>query len=236
MAYDPVHQSQLYLRRTGQLLRRRGVLPEETLVPERVDEAQRERLFDTGYKQVAMLARDIEIHTGCTLESRRALDYGCGMGRTALPLAERCEYVYGVDVLPSALREADRNARRMNLTNVEWMDAGSLDELSGRYDLVLSMWVFQHIPSREGERVFTTLLRGLRPGGVGVIHMTIRPTYNPFTLLRSLAWRDMYLLMNSYSLNRVGGLLADEGVTQWHARWHARHMPVPSVTLIFRKD
>jgi 2-polyprenyl-3-methyl-5-hydroxy-6-metoxy-1,4-benzoquinol methylase len=235
MAYDPVHQSQLYLRRTGQLLRRRGVLPEETYGRHR-DDAQRERSLDSGYKQIAMLAKEIEIHTGCTLESRRALDFGCGMGRTAVPLAERCEYVYGVDVMPAALQEADRNAKRMNVTNVEWLDTGRLDELSGRYDMVLSMWVFQHIPSREGERVFTTLLRGLRPGGVGVIHVTIRPTYNPFTLLRRLGWGDMYLLMNSYSLNRLGKLLADEGITEWHARWHARHMPVPSVTLIFRKD
>ena len=54
-------------------------------------------------------------------ERRAALDYGCGVGRLTLPLAERCEHVYGVDVSPSMLREAARNAARMGLPNVEWV-------------------------------------------------------------------------------------------------------------------
>jgi 2-polyprenyl-3-methyl-5-hydroxy-6-metoxy-1,4-benzoquinol methylase len=248
LVHDPVHQSQLYLRRVGQFLRGKGVLPKDSDSPltpylastsaapgETLDEAALERFFDTGYKQVARLAPEIEALMGGTLESRRALDFGCGMGRTALPLAERCEHVYGVDTSPAALRDADLNAKRMNLSNVQWMEAGRLAELSGRYDLVLSMWVFQHIPSREGERIFAALLRGLRPGGVGVIHVTLRFAYSPFRLVRDLDWSMSYMLMNSYSLNRLGRLLADEGVTEWRAKWHARRT-YPSATIMFRKD
>jgi hypothetical protein len=43
----------------------------------------------------------------------------------------------------------------------------------------------------------------------------------------------MYMLMNSYSLNRLGKLLADAGVNEWHAKWLG---PYPAVTLVFRKD
>lgn len=225
---------------------------------EEAEALQRERFFDYGYQQVARLMEAIEAHTGSPLGSRRVLDFGCGKGRLALPLAERFEHVYGVDVRPSVLREADRNAKRMNLSNVEWLETGRLAELSGRYDLVLSVLVFQHIRVREGERIFATLLRGLRPGGVGAINVTLRPSrplagllsvpfaytpsvpfaYNPFNLVRGWDWSYPYMLMNSYSLNRLGGLLADAGVTDWHARFlpGTTRRSYDAVTIIFRKD
>jgi 2-polyprenyl-3-methyl-5-hydroxy-6-metoxy-1,4-benzoquinol methylase len=164
------------------------------------------------------------------------LDFGCGVGRNALALAERSEYVYGLDVSPAVLREADRNANRRNLTNVEWMDAERLPELDGRYDVVVSFYVFQHIPTRQGERIIDTLVRGLRPGGIGAIHVTLPPSF------RKLDGSYLYRRMNSYSLTRIAKLLADASVTEWHAKLHSRPVPGTSqrsyeeTTLIFRKD
>jgi SAM-dependent methyltransferase len=239
--FDPIHSGQVSLRRAGESLQSLGVLPEASYDKRRLDGEARERLFDTGAKRVARLASEIEAHTGRTLDSCRALDFGCGQGRLSLPLAERCQHVYGVDVNPSALEEAKANAAEANLTNVEWLQTARLAELDGKYDLVLSMWVFQHIPSREGERIFATILRGLRPGGVGHVHFTLRPSPLLSQLFRRSGksvgltqspWSYAYLLTNSYSLNRLGKLLADNGVNEWHARWHH---PYPAATLIFRK-
>ncbi len=253
-----VHDLVQAVRRPGALLRSHGLLSGADVTEfhqGRLDDETRERFFGTGYQQVAWVAKAIENLTGSTLESRRALDFGCGSGRLTLPLAERCEYVYGLDVSTAALREADSNAKRMNVSNVEWLDAGGLAELSGRYDLVHSMFVFQHIPVRQGERIFATLLQGLRPGGVGVINVTLRPSHplarllrwtvtsvpfsrNPVKLFRGW-WSYPYMLMNSYSLNRLGRLLADAGVLRWHVRfflpadgtWQSHD----SVAIIFHK-
>ena len=241
MATDTAHQLQLYVRRAAQLLRSNGLLPDSAPERQDLDGKALEELFDRGYKQVAALQADIEAHTGCTLDGRRALDYGCGVGRLALPLAERCEHVYGLDVSMPALAAAERNAKRLSRTNVEWLEAGRLEELSGTYDFVVSVWVFQHIPWREGERIFATLLRGLQPGGVGAIHVALRPSGNRFELRRRLSWEYAYTRMNSYSLNRLGMLLADVGVTDWHVRWHKRitleltRRSYPNATIIFRK-
>jgi 2-polyprenyl-3-methyl-5-hydroxy-6-metoxy-1,4-benzoquinol methylase len=234
MAFDPVEKSQLSLRRARRWLRGRGVIDDGAWGA--LEGEQRERFFAKGYTQVANVAAEIEAHTGCTLDSRRALDFGCGRGRMAIPLAERCERVYGVDLFPGALRQADDNAKRMNVSNVEWLETSRLDELSGRYDLVVSFWVFQHIPSREGERLFAQILRGLSPGGLGAIHFTLRPD-RPATRPDAAY---LYLLMNSYSLNRLGGLLAQAGITDWHVNWHtsraADKHPYPAAVIIFRKD
>ncbi len=172
----------------------------------------------TGYKQLAKLAELIEARTGASLGSRTALDFGCGWGRLALPLAERCEHVFGVEVSQLVLNEAERIATEANLANVEWLQVDRLDELRGRYDLVISVLVFQHIPVAEGERLFTTLVQGLRPGGVGMIELVLRPA-KPMARLRVAPRRlrgQLHMLRGSYSLNRIGRLLAAEGVSDWH--------------------
>jgi hypothetical protein len=44
--------------------------------------------------------------------------------------------------------------------------------------------------------------------------------------------------MNSYSLNRLGNLLVEAGVSEWHTKWHhlTNERAYDAVTLIFRKD
>jgi cyclopropane fatty-acyl-phospholipid synthase-like methyltransferase len=224
-----LHRSQLFL---SELLRRKSFTATRL---DDLDEEGREAVYQKGYAQIATLAQRLERQTGFSLEGARALDFGCGVGRNVLPLAERCEHVYALDVSPAVLREGSGNAQRRGLENIDWLDASKLPELDGRYDLAISFFVFQHIPSREGERVFATLVRGLRPGGAGAIHVTLRPR------LRNLTWAYPYALMNSYSLSRLGRLLTDAGVTEWHTRLHAGAKPDgvnsanSDVTIIFRK-
>src|SRR5947209_6409716 len=98
------------------------------------DDAGREKFYETGVKQLARLEERIQAQTGFTIDaSCRVLDYGCGVGRIALPLAERCEHVYGIDVSEAALREADLKAKALNFSNVEWLSVDRLPEVSGRY-------------------------------------------------------------------------------------------------------
>jgi 2-polyprenyl-3-methyl-5-hydroxy-6-metoxy-1,4-benzoquinol methylase len=231
--YPPAEQ---WKRRVWQAARVvRGKTVESTPL-DNLDAAARQRFYDVGSEQLTTLAERIQARTGFALDSCQALDFGCGVGRIAVPLAGRCEHVYGMDVSAAALREADISAKRLNLTNVEWMDVGRLPELSGSYDLVISFFVFQHIRTRAGEQTFATLVRGLRPGGVGAVQFTLRSP--PFTGLNR---NYLYSLGKSYSLNRLGTILADQGITEWHPKLH-RHPGQRTgergyydATIIFRK-
>jgi hypothetical protein len=135
---------------------------------------------------------------------------------------------------------------------VEWLTPELIPTLSGRYDLIHSILVFQHIPSREGERIFSELLRGLLPGGIGAVQVTLRPSRATPTKLdvaatapsaarssrrfaRGLDLAYPYMLLHSYSLNRLGGLMADAGVTDWHVRWSPRSGAYQPVIIFFRK-
>lgn len=248
--YDPTRQWERY----GALDPYYGVLSEPAFHRSRLDAATRERFFESGRRQVAESLAAIESAVGAGLECRVALDYGCGVGRLTLPLAAHCERVYGVDVSPSMLREAARNAQRMGLHNVQWLPATRLDELHGAYDLVQSFLVFQHIPVRQGERIFAALVRGLRPGGVGLIQVALRPShpaaggfhwtmksvplaYNLVNVARGRAWSYPHMQMNHYSLNRLGYLLAQAGITEWHTSFLAGlgRMSHDSAVIVFRK-
>jgi SAM-dependent methyltransferase len=250
MVYDPARQWERY----GALDPYYGVLSEPRFHHSQLDAAARDRFFASGRQYVAELLAAIEAAVGSDFECRCALDYGCGVGRLTLPLAERCEHVYGVDVSPSMLREAKRNAEGAGLGNVEWVASDRLDELRGAYDLVQSYLVFQHIPVREGERIFAKLAQGLRPGGVGALHVSLRPShplagvfhwtvktiplaYNFVNLARGRAWGYPHMQMNHYSLNRIGGLLAAAGITRWHVRFLAGHgrMSHDGAVIVFRK-
>jgi SAM-dependent methyltransferase len=223
----------------------------------------RERVFQNGFNKVVNVANSVEADTGATLEGRRVLDYGCGVGRLSLPLAERCEHVYGLDVVRGVLEEAAGNAERMDIHNVEWIEAHRLAELSGQYDFVLSVHVLQHIRSREGERIFAQLVRGLRPGGVAWINVIVRPP-RPIANLMRWIWRSptgklprrkaggpsllhrlriwdlsyAYMMRNSYSLDRLGRILAAEGVTRWRVRYKpgTGGRSWDGAALVFRKD
>ncbi|HWX74458.1 MAG TPA: class I SAM-dependent methyltransferase [Solirubrobacteraceae bacterium] len=232
-----------------------AVITEPDYHQARIDSAGRKQFFATGRHQVKKLLDAIEQCTGASPARTRALDFGCGVGRLTLPLAERFEHVYGVDVSTSMLREAERNASEQHVSNVEWIETPRLSELSGRYDLVLSTIVFQHIPVREGERLFATLVAGLRPGGCGAIAVTLGPGHPVARVLRwarksvpfahnfinvlvlRLNWSHPYMELNAYSLDRLGVLLADSGITQWSVRFgRARKWRAMNIAnIIFRK-
>lgn len=206
-----------------------------------------EAVAETGLRQVNGMARFLEAEMGVKLEGRRALDYGCGVGRVALPLAERCEHVYGVDLAPSVLEEAAASARDQGIENVDWLESEKIGTLAGRYDLLVSFFVFQHIPTRQGEVLLRRLVDGLQEGGVGYVHFILRPGNPLATLVRgglgsgrgafSFVKAYLYMVRCAYSLNRLAALLAEEGIRHVHVRTMPAKGPgFDSAYLVFSKS
>jgi|SRR5215831_631864 len=108
------------------------------------------------------------VPAGCT----RALDVGCGGGRLAAALANRCSEVVAIDVdLPSLSR-----AREMFATpNLRFVhgDVMSHAFAEGSFDLVASIAALHHLPLEPAIDRFKALLR---PGGtlavVGLYRLT----------------------------------------------------------------
>jgi SAM-dependent methyltransferase len=148
-----------------------AVLTEPRFLSDAMDEEQRRAFFATG-------EADVERLLGIAgLTPRTALDFGCGVGRLTRALAKRVERVTGCDVSPRMLELARRNVPHASFVT-------ALDDST--FDFICSLIVFQHIPVAEGLRLFAGLLRRLAPGGVAIIHFSLR---RPGGVLRRLARR-----------------------------------------------
>jgi 2-polyprenyl-3-methyl-5-hydroxy-6-metoxy-1,4-benzoquinol methylase len=102
----------------------------------------------------------------------RVLDVGCGVGRWCRELAARGARVTGVDFSPTMIEEARRRAAqqgvlgrcRFLVQDLAHLDAG------GRFDLVLSVTVLQHILDPQRLRAaLQRLAAHLAPGGTLVL-------------------------------------------------------------------
>jgi 2-polyprenyl-3-methyl-5-hydroxy-6-metoxy-1,4-benzoquinol methylase len=102
--------------------------------------------------------------------------------------------------------------------------------LTHQFDLVHSVAVLQHVPVRQGERIFRTLVSLVRPGGVGVINVPISASrlarsyswtmahvplaYQAVNYLQRRPWDTPFMEMNVYRLNPLADILADHGVAR----------------------
>lgn len=98
----------------------------------------------------------------------RVLEIGCGAGRMTKHLAAMFGEVVGVDVSGEMIGQARQ--RLTALANVQLYETSGLDfsELPDQhFDLILSAYVFQHVPSAEViQSNLNDAWRVLKPGGV----------------------------------------------------------------------
>lgn len=152
-----------------------------------IDPAAKEEFFRTGRDHVERIWNEIEEGFGLELKPRRALDYGCGVGRILLALAEKCDAVIGVDISPTMLDEARKNCTDSGVANFALQDAASFAAAETEtYDLVHSYIVLQHIDPKTGNELIRKMIERLLPGGVGMLHVTY---FDPSPLGRKLRFR-----------------------------------------------
>jgi 2-polyprenyl-3-methyl-5-hydroxy-6-metoxy-1,4-benzoquinol methylase len=106
-----------------------------------------EEFLATGEHDVAYLLGVAE-RSGRPLEHRRALDFGCGVGRLTRALAGRFGEAVGVDVSREMIRQA--KAGGAEVENILFVHDSSPDLMQlgpGTFDVVLSLLVLQHFPA-----------------------------------------------------------------------------------------
>lgn len=199
-----------------------GVLGHEKYRRERLDEKAKLEFFETGYDHVNHVLEVATRHYGKLDAGKTALDFGCGVGRLVIPLAQQFVHVIGVDVSLSMLNEARANCAAQGVENVTFVESDDdLSRVSGQFDFIHSYIVLQHIPVRRGERIIDRLLERLKPGGVVALHVPFmrkasalrravnlaRKYFTPLSILVNFAqgnkWDEPFMQMNSYDVNQI---------------------------------
>jgi SAM-dependent methyltransferase len=121
---------------------------------------------------VASLPAEVTLH--------RALDFGCGVGRLAQALAARFEEVWGVDIAPSMIEQAERYNRYPDVCRYYLNDRPDLGRFdTGFFDFIYSNIVLQHIRPKDQRLTLAELVRVLAPAGLLVFQLPEAPLPAP---------------------------------------------------------
>lgn len=205
-----------------------GVLSDPRYRRETLD-ANRDSFFESGERHVAaLLAKNGTAFAATGLG--RALDFGCGVGRLAIPLARRFRDVVGLDVSLPMLKEAERNAAEAGQDNLRFLKSDDmLSAVGDEYNLVNSYIVFQHIPATRGMRILRNLVCKVARGGVVALHICVSRSggrlagardmlqtrcpgvYRLANLYRGRPSHEPVMEMNIYDFASVAEILSDAG-------------------------
>jgi len=110
------------------------------------------------------LVRRILRATGAGPQSR-VLSLGCGIGDTELLLAPHVSQVAGLDLSPSAIRQARADAEHLGVANVEFIE-GTAPRAGDRFDAVIAIFFLHHLPDTLLAELPGSVADMLNPGGV----------------------------------------------------------------------
>ena len=127
---------------------------------------QAEEFFETGVSEIKYLMDHIE-SLGVHIPRRKALDFGCGVGRLTQALAGYFGEVHGVDIAPSMIELAIRYNRYGDRCKYHLNNSASLELFADdSFDLIYSRITLQHIQPEYSKGYISEFVRVLAPSGL----------------------------------------------------------------------
>lgn len=150
-----------------------GVLSHDDYLGTDLEQSLKERFLLSGQNYFKNLLGFIHHHIQPDFKIVRGLDFGCGVGRLLIPLAEHAERAVGVDVAPNMLELTRKHLSERGISNTDLvLGDDTLSRVTGTYNFVNSYIVLQHIPPERGMRLIRRMLQLLDVGGVFSLHLT----------------------------------------------------------------
>jgi ubiquinone/menaquinone biosynthesis C-methylase UbiE len=166
-----------------------------------------DEFFAEGRKEIDDLMNDLE---SLELEAprKRALDFGCGVGRLTQSLADHFGEICGLDIAPSMIelankynRHGDRCRYYLNQRN----DLKLFDD--GVFDFIYSNITLQHMAPKYSQGYIQEFVRILSPEGMLVFQLPDAPaTVESKSLRHSIKSLTPNPLLKAYRKLRYGGL------------------------------
>ncbi len=153
-----------------------------------------------------------------TLDGRRILDLGCGLGMYTEAFGQHTRHAYGTEVELERARQAVERAAGV----VQGLGE-ALPFRTGTFDIVFSHEVLEHVD--DDRQVVRQAVRVTRPGGYVVIFCPNRLW--PFET-HGIHWRGRYHFGNIPLVNYLPDVLRDR--LAWHVRAYTRR----SLLALFR--
>jgi SAM-dependent methyltransferase len=192
------------------------------------DPEAREAFYRTGDDHINRVFDAIRTHFGDTT-FEVGVDFGCGVGRLAIPLARRCSRVIATDIAPTMRSMTADRLTQTGVTNVTVQSSEDFVRDDMPIDLFHSFLVLQHIWPDDGMRILRGVAARIRVNGMFVIHVPYwvggklprfpfrwARTHIPFfnavaNVVRGVPARTPFMQMNAYDLTAITALLRNAG-------------------------
>lgn len=190
--------------------------------------------FDSGELLADSMFYTIRHRVSANFAPESILEYGCGPGRLAIPLARRAGSVTAVDRSPAMLEAARHEAAKQSIVNVDFRLADGFFDKARKFDFVNCYLVFQRMRPAKGLALFRDLLGCIGSGGIGAFQFLYRSTASPLVAL-TRRMREQVPLINgianlarhksfgeplipsyTYELDDVFRILDDAGFSAGH--------------------
>jgi len=122
--------------------------------------------FQRGEEEIAGVMAYLD-SLGLAPRRRKALDFGCGVGRLTQSLGNYFEESHGVDIAPSMIAAARNYNRHGDRCHYHLNDKDDLTLFADNsFDFIYSVIVLQHMQPQYSRKYIEEFLRILVPGGV----------------------------------------------------------------------
>jgi 2-polyprenyl-3-methyl-5-hydroxy-6-metoxy-1,4-benzoquinol methylase len=220
-----------------------GVITSAEFKRDKFDDEARRKFFASGQHEVLHHLARMRSLFG-PFEPQSALDFGCGVGRLTVPLAQVTGRAIGVDISPGMLAEA----RRHIVAGLTFVEAIPNDS----FEWVMSLIVLQHIPPARGYGILKQLLSRVSDGGGVTIQVMFARTgehaksvgtrliIDGDTVTQSIKPADSnkvppgIMIMHDYDLSHVIALFYLAGIRSIHLD-HCDHGGMIGATIYGRK-
>lgn len=132
----------------------------------RIDE-----FFNTGQREIDAIMKYVE-SLGINIQRRKALDFGCGVGRLTQALANYFDEVYGVDIALSMIELANKYNRFGDKCRYYLNESNDLKLFrDAEFDFIYTNIVLQHMNPIYSKNYIKEFLRILSPHGLLIFQL-----------------------------------------------------------------
>lgn len=164
-----------------------SVLTHDRFRPDRIAE-EREAFYATGRNDRALLLGLMARHGLSPASHPRLLEFGCGVGRATLAIAEGFAEVTACDISEAHLALAREAEAERGPPRIAWFRSTIEAPMpDGQWDVWFSRLVLQHNPPPVTAWLLRRAFQGLAPGGIAVFQVPVHCIGYRYSLAEDLA-------------------------------------------------
>ena len=149
-----------------------AVITDERFRADRMDATTREAFYQSGVIDIDRFHSELKRHFSAPDHFEACLDFGAGVGRLLVPMAQRAHQSVGVDIADSMRAICQTRLDEVGLSQVKLVATPKEAAVFGPFNWVNSFIVLQHIPPARGVALIEDLLAIVSPGGFLSLQVT----------------------------------------------------------------